>query len=206
MAGSSKKRINLIFLFLLLAGIAAFAGFIFKNKSKDNFCDKYNCLSFPGKAGWKLTDVYSDTETGWHGMLSSPDYKVRLSTAKNVDADAANELTKTTLMSIKGLFDTAKNPYAGAISDKIVCPDYLKPNEDTLTAKSGVKISYIQSYLNDRLQYGACTENQISSKVYTGIFYCANTKEWYQIDVITPKDEAKSDSYFKDLFTNAGCN
>jgi hypothetical protein len=168
-------------------------------------CGSYSCLSFPDKNIWKVKDIYEDNKYTWRGLLIHPNYLVRLYKQGNTTSDNADEFTKVTSMKINGLFDTAKSPYAGEISDKIVCPDNLKPLEEDIVSKTGTKIHFITSFLNDRMQYGACTENQIAYKVFSGMFFCPNVSEWYQIEIIVSIKNNTDLDIYKSLFLNVGC-
>jgi hypothetical protein len=160
---------------------------------------------FPGKNNWKTEEVYDNQKYLWRGMIALPNYRIRIYKLGNVDAEKASDFTKITEMATEGLFDTAKNPYAGAISDKIVCPENLKPTKEIVNSESGLQIHYMTSSLNSRLQYGACTENQISYKVFSGIFYCQNVSEWFQMEIIVPASDTTDKSYYKNLFIKTSC-
>lgn len=192
-------KISLLLLVLLC--ISAIVFFVFKPES----CENYSCLSFPNKQNWKIQEIYQNTDDYWYGLITEDNYDVRLQYFSNVTSEEADTFTNIGIMKIKGLFDTAKSPYAGEISDKIVCPDSLKPEEGEMASEAGVRIHYFTSYLNDRLQYGACTESQITHAVFAGIFYCTNTSQWYQIELISPLEEKKELSFYKDLFKSVGC-
>lgn len=168
-------------------------------------CKNYSCLVFPNKNLWTLEDTYRNENNVWSGMFSYNDYKIRLYDQENVSSDEAQNFIKTTRMKIIGLFDTATSPYAGAISDKITCAKELIPAEEDFTNDLGLKVYFISSYLNDRLEYGACTENQIKYKVYSGMFYCENTSQWFHLELISPLNSELSKDYFKSLFLKAGC-
>lgn len=198
----TKKKINIFLLCLTIILIIIL--FAYLSYLKNN-CKKLSCLNFPGKDNWKTDEVYTDAKNIWKGMFSSGNYKIRVYELNNINKLDADNFTKITLMTTKGLFDTAKNPYAGVLSDKIVCPENLKPIEEDFVNKSNINVHFIRSYLNARLQYGACTESQILYKVYSAVLYCDNKRDWFQIEIITPLNDTKTVDYFKSLFNEASC-
>lgn len=168
-------------------------------------CAGYSCLIFPDNNLWTVKEKYEETKFSWRGLFTHPKYVVRLYKVGNISAQQAEEFTKVSTMKISGLFDVARSPYAGEISDKIICSGKLRPEEGDITAKSGIQIHYYSSFLNDRLQYGACTEGQISHKVFSGMFYCKKLSEWYHIELIVPIQTALDNDAYKVMFYNTGC-
>lgn len=189
--------------FVIVIVILILVGLFYSTKLS---CHTYSCLEFPEKNLWKVSDTFESNKSLWRGVVKHPDYLIRLYKVGGVKPENAEEYTKINLMNIKGLFDTAKSPYAGVISDKITCSEELQPKESVFENKFGIKVNYMISYLNDRFQYGACTESQIKYKVFNGTFYCKNVNEWYQIEVIVDKDKASDESVYEDLFINANCH
>ena len=196
-----KILATIIFPILLFTLIIIFL-FMYYNKFT---CNGYSCLVFPDKELWKTIDNYKDDKYLWRGLISHPNYLIRLYKLGNIKENNAVEFTKITTMKIVGLFDTAQSPYPGEISDKIICSDKFKPKEEEIVSKTGINIHFITSYLNNRLQYGICLENQLVYRVYSGMFYCSNTLEWYQIEIITPLTFATYDNEYKELFNKVDC-
>lgn len=178
--------------------------FVYKSFLR-NECEALSCLVFPNKDIWKIEEVYDNQKYSWKGLIALPTYKIRIYKVGNIDREKASNFTQIAEMTTMGLFDTAKSPYAGEISDKIVCPENLRPTNEVFTNKFGLDIHYMKAFLNTRLQYGACIENQVSKKVFSGIFYCNNTSEWYQIEMFIPVTENTNEEIFKDLLNNATC-
>ncbi len=198
----NKKRRKILIYILLLALTTALFSYLLSINVR---CKKLLCLYFPGKNEWKTEDVYIDQKSVWKGLYSYGEYKIRVYELNNISKSDAENFTKITIMTTKGLFDTAKNPYAGVLSDKIVCPESLKPVEDDFINKANINIYFIQSFLNSRLQYGACTETQISYKVYSGTFYCDKIKNWFQIEIIAPLTDSQPINYYKNMFNEVVC-
>jgi len=197
--GYSRRGIKNIFLVALLTIIIVI---VFNIKFN---CNSFACLVFPEKNLWTIKEKYEETKYSWKGLLTHPDYLVRLYKIGNVDTQKATEFTKITTMKIEGLFDKARSPYPGGISDKIVCSDKFIPIAENFKSKADIQINYMSAYLNDRLLYGGCTENQITYKVYSGMFYCSNVSEWYQIEIIVPFKSRSDDDIYRNLFFRVDC-
>ncbi len=169
-------------------------------------CSTYECLLFPDKNLWKIQTVYEKDSKVFRGLLKHPDYLVRIERVSLLpQQQKADDLTKIRLMQIQGLFDTARSPYPGIITDRIVCDDTYKPNPKILTTTSGIGITYFSAFLNNRLQYGICTDDQIAYKTYTALFSCQQTNDWYSVEIIVPKEKAATDSAYIGLFRQIGC-
>jgi hypothetical protein len=169
-------------------------------------CSTYECLLFPDKNLWKIQTVYEKDSKVFRGLLKHPDYLVRIERVSlMLQQQKADDLTKIRLMQILGLFDTAQSPYPGVITDRIVCDDKYKPHPNTATTTSGIGITYFSAFLNNRLQYGICTDDQIVYKVYTALFSCQQTNDWYSVEIIVPKENAATDSVYIGLFRQIGC-
>ncbi len=115
----------------------------------------------------------------------------------------ADDLTRIRLAQISGLYETARNPYPGAVSQTVRCDARLVPHPQTVSAAAG-PATYYSAYLNNRLQYGACADSQQPHTVRSLLFYCMDTKRWVSVERIesagvTPEAEARR------FLTGIGC-
>lgn len=198
---NKKNNGKIVFFLIIIFVVILSIGFYLSNLN----CKKYNCLKFPGINNWQVSDVYENTDTSWRGYIKATDYDIRLHTVKKVNREKANEFSKIASMNILGLFDTAKSPYPGAVSDKVVCPEEFKPIKSTIKTKEGIQIELLQSYLNNRMQYGSCSINQISYHVFSSTFYCNKELSWYQLELIVPAETAEESSEYINLFKEVSC-
>lgn len=187
-----------IFVVILLC-----VGFI--NKNIWLTCPAYECLLFPGKNLWKIQAVYENTNSTWRGLLVHPNYLIRLEQISHILPEEAVKLSTIKFMQTRSLFDTARSPYPGVITDKIVCDEKYKPLLNRQLTSSGIMITYYSGFLNNRLQYGNCTEDQIAYKGYVALFYCPKIREWYNIEFIVPKRKITTDSFYIGLFKQIDC-
>lgn len=197
MAKTKKRLIFLVFSLLILS--------ILYFITKKNSCPDLDCLIFPGKDNWDVKEIYEKSDNGWRGLLTSSENIIRVEKVSQVPSDTADTFTKTRLMQVQGLFNLARSPYPGVISGQIACSGKYKPVDKTLTATSGIKVTYFQEYLNDRMQYGTCLEEEVKFVAYVAIFYCGNTSEWYQIELITPGNNKLSEEKYTSIFKSIEC-
>ncbi len=191
-------------LFFILGSIALLIiGFVLIKKFIS--CSAYQCLVFPGKESWHTREVYEETQTGWRGLITDSRFLVRLEEVNSVDAKDAGELTKITTMKLLGLFDSARSPYPGAITNEVVCQDQFKPKGGVFTNNKNIDVSFYTAYLDGRMQYGSCVEDQVSYRGSLGIFYCPNVREWYEIELLVPKGQKEPSDGYKSLFYAVHC-
>lgn len=168
-------------------------------------CPAVSCLVFPGKEAWKLIETYEDTRQSWRGLFIHPDYRIRLEKITNVSPTKAAEFTKIRMMKLQGLFEHARSPYPGVLSQEIKCTKPYIPEEKQVTTSTGVAVTYFIGYLNDRLQYGTCMDNQITAKGYGALFYCETHRAWYELEIIVPIDNGAMDNDSIKLISGIGC-
>lgn len=168
-------------------------------------CPGVSCLTFPGKEAWKLIEAYEDTRQSWRGLFAHPDYRIRLEKIAGVAPDVAPEFTKIRMMKLQGLFEHARSPYPGVLSQEIKCTRTYMPEEKQVTTSTGVAVTYFIGYLNNRLQYGTCMDNQMTEKGYGALFYCETHRAWYELEIIVPMEKAAGDDRYINLFMGLGC-
>lgn len=120
-------------------------------------------------------------------LLERDNDLLRVDITSSVAKEQANRLIQTRIAKMKALFENATSPYPGEISDEIVCDKRFKP---TFTSEgiNGIPVSYFTGYLNSRLTYGACTEDQAVNKGIMTLFYCPAQRKVYQLELISEKD------------------
>lgn len=156
-------------------------------------CLNHACFSFRDKRLWKLVETYEQNQISWRGYFSHPEYTIRLERISNVSQKQADEFNKIRVMKLLGLFDNARSPYPGEISDEVVCGDANKPQQQRILTKTNLPIDLVAGYLNNRLQYGTCERDQAVYQGFVSMFYCSKSRQWYQFELIYPiQQKAKS--------------
>lgn len=168
-------------------------------------CSGISCVHFPKKAMWNIHEVYENGKKSWRGMLENADKRIRLEIVRDVTKTEADEFTKIRLMMIKGLYDTERSPYPGAISATIRCDDIYKPHPEILQTGNGLPITYFTAGLNSRFQYGVCIDSQIVYRSYSGFYYCDDTRVWVHAEMIVPDTKGNTEEAGRAFFRTVTC-
>ncbi len=177
---------KILYLFIVLFVIIIGLLYVFRSS-----CDKYSCLSFANKEKFTETEQIENTTMSYRGILTKGDIRIRLEVYSAPSKEVAERFTQAKVMQLQGLFEIARSPYPGALSNEVVCEDKFKPSIKDIDL-NGIKTTTITGFLNDRLQYGNCLESQITHIGKTAMFYCESQKKWYYFEVIAKKAK-KSD-------------
>lgn len=196
--GAKTKILLLVTVFLL--GLITFVVYKFSSG-----CDKFYCFSIDGLNDWKIEETFENDKGVWRGIVTAGNYRVRIYKVPDLSMEKAEEISKTAKMNILGLFDTAKSPYPGVISDKVVCADEFKPKTSSVKFADNYEVELISSNLNSRMQYGDCNSEQLNYKVYVLMFYCKNSKSWLQTEFFTDFKSSLNEEYFNNLFKSIRC-
>ena len=180
-----KKIIFIIFLFL-------FGFFIIFIKKPS--CQGYFCLSFKDINKYKIKELYEDTDKAYRAIIKNGDLIIRLEVYQNINSETAKKFNQYKIVQMEGLFENIRSPYPGAISDEIACEQKYKPKVQNMN-KNGLDKIYFSGYLNDRLQYGSCIDEQNIYKGYTVLFYCTDQYRWYQFEIIGPINRLSDRDY-----------
>lgn len=166
-------------------------------------CDRLSCIRITGSQTWKESAVYEHTNTSYRALLNGDHLTIRVEKYSPLSAYDAALLTKVDGMKILGLFDDARSPYPGDISDRITCDKSLKPTIAHLQA-NGADITYYAGWLNNRLQYGTCTDTDLPYIAYNAYFYCPEERADYHLEFITAR-ENKNDGSYLSLIRSIRC-
>lgn len=168
---------------LLLIGIAL-GTLIWSRRT----CQKLNCLSFPGRENFRLKELYQDDKNIYRALFSDKTNLLRVNVQSNIDSASAEKYIQGEITRMKALFANAVSPYPGEISNEIVCGKKFTPELNILN-NDGLTMSYFTGYLNQRLVFGACTEDQAIYRGILALFYCPRQNRVFQLEIIVPKDE-----------------
>lgn len=190
---------------LILIIIVTAIAIVYSAALKATTCRNFECLVIYDKSLWQRIVEYEQTDKAWRGLIYHPLYRIRLEKIGTVNSDDADALSKINRMKIESTFVRNDSPYPGAISNKVVCGDEFIPKVQKIVTTSGMEVNYYSAFLNNRLQYGSCTEEQNLFRSYSAFFYCQNTQEWYQVEIIVPEDNGIPEHTFKKIFSNIYC-
>lgn len=194
-----QKRLLLVTVLGITSIVAAFV--VGNNLS----CKRISCLSLKDASFYKLKDVYEENRYIFRGLYKKGTILLRLEERVNSSKSEAEQAIKTQITRTQGLFDEAAAPYPGDISDVVSCSPEYKPTYTTII-KDGVEISQFSGFVNKRLVFGSCTADQAIYYATMAMFYCERQKNFFQVELIIPKDEyLKDSSEYKEVLNSLGC-
>lgn len=174
-----------------------FGGYLFFASSR---CLGYSCISFDGKEQFHIEEEYENSSKAYRALLSNDKIRIRIEAYADISSEKAASYDKIKVMNIESLYETAKSPYPGALSNEIECGQEYRPRVGEITINA-VSSTHIQGYLNDRLQYGACLKKELEYKSSLVLFHCPSQRRWYQFEIITPLDQQMDDKRILDSLT-----
>lgn len=152
---------------------------------RKSVCSNLSCIRFRSQEQFTLKDNYADTLDTYRALYSSPTHTLRIEAKKIADDQSAAELMAA-VTRINALFEKAPAPYPGEISDAIICdPNYI-PLYKEATTSAGTHVSYFTGYLNDRLTFGSCSEDQAVNKGILAFMYCPKSSLLIKLELILP--------------------
>lgn len=153
-----------------------------------NSCQKIKCIQIMEKNKYKIKDVYEENKYVFRGLLSNGNDLLKVEVKSDFRKDDADQAVQAQLARTKGVFEDAAAPYPGEISDVIACSNEYKP---VYSAKdqNGIHISYFEGYVNERLVFGSCVDDQAAYHDTLAMFYCEKQRKFYQLEIILPRKE-----------------
>lgn len=191
-----EKKIKL-FLFLIILIFASLSGYLIYSKLT---CQRLACLSFTDSDKYKIKELYEENKYIFRALYKKGNILLRFEVRPNTSSSEAEQATQAQLSIIRGLFEDAAAPYPGEISKIITCSQKYKP-EYLVKQQNGIKISYFTGFVNERLVFGSCTDDQAVYHDTMAMFYCDTQKKLYQLEIIVPRKDyqAYSNKYQKIL-------
>lgn len=168
-------------------------------------CEKLGCLYLTGVDSFEVREIYQNDKDIYRALYGKNNDLLRVEIRNIKTEDQANKSIDAQTARMKALFENAAAPYPGEITNEIVCDKRFKPvfASDTI---NGIAITHFTGYLNDRLTFGACTEDQAVYRGIEALFYCKNQKKLYQLEIITPnKIFAENKSRYEDVLKSLRC-
>lgn len=154
-------------------------------------CNKLNCITFSDKSRYKLQEIYEDSKNQFRALYRYNDLLFRVNVHSNIQEPEAKLLIDGQIAQIKTQYADARAPYPGEITKTIVCEKHYLPSYRQESI-NGLSVAIVESFLTDRLTYGACTNEQAIYRSVLSQFYCPNTKQLYQLEFIARNDQFDS--------------
>jgi len=191
-----KKYYFKFLLFLILFGFCVYF-FLFR-------CTKLQCISTDHLSLTSINSVYESSRTTYRALYNTPYGLFRVEKQSDLSKKDADNLITVAVMTAQGLFNNARSPYPGPLSDEITCDNKFAP-KPTISKTASTTMTWFSGYLNNRMQYGTCIDDQVVYKGYTGLFYCQNHRTWYKTEILIPMKEEINDNVYISLLTQIQC-
>lgn len=173
----NRKKIKIL-LIIILSSVSIYLIYI------RNQCKYLDCISFAGIKEYKLKETYRKENNLFSALYESDHKLLRVEIKSDISKEESGQTVDSRMNTIKSQFENSRSPYPGEISDEIVCGEKFKPEFHD---------GYVIAYLNSRLTYGSCIDEQ---NVFKGIVtwkYCDSQKKLYQLEFIYAKDKFHED-------------
>ncbi len=174
---------TVIFIGCIVSGIFLSHQFI-----SPSLCRNLSCVSIPGISSYRLKEMYTDTEAAYRALYASGTRYIRIEAQPTNAADAQKQLDAS-IIRMKALFEKAPAPYPGDISDTIVCDPSFAPRYETVKLPDGTNARYFVGYLNNRMTFGSCSQNQAVYKGIMMFMYCPANSLTLRVELIAPTKE-----------------
>jgi len=154
------------------------------------------------KKDFKLVSEYENTAKTYRALLEKGDIKLQIEAYSNTSAKQATDFNLYKSMQILSLYESVRSPYPGVISDQVACAKEYQPVFKKTTINN-INIESYSGYVNDRLQFGSCTKEQIAYRGMALMFYCPKQNRWYHLEFMTSPLQAPID--FQRLIQSISC-
>lgn len=186
-------------------GFACFIIFSIWLLSKQLSCKGIFCISIKDSKNYKIGDVFEDNKFIYRALYHHDNILLKAEIRSNYTPEDAEQLIQTQLVRTKGLFEDAAAPYPGELSDVIACSNAYKPVYSS-RKQNGVNISYFEGYVNKRLVFGSCADDQAAYHDTLTMFYCSEQKKFYQVEIIMPTRDFKKEPKLNDrILSSISC-
>ncbi len=197
-----RKRIYILLGFLIVVAILSGGYFIYAN----SFCTRIKCLQIKDKNNYFVKDIYEDSKYAFRGLYRNGDVLLKVESIPDYSVSDAKQAVRVELDTIQGAFADAAAPYPGEFSDVITCDPKYKPVYAS-KKQNGIELSYFTGYVNNRLVFGSCVQDQAVYHDTLAMFYCPKQKTFYQLEIITPnKNNTLGLNENLSIVNSLGCN
>ncbi len=133
---------------------------------------------------YKLSEIYRDEKDKFSALYRKDGNLLRVEIVSELSQYETEKIIDSKIIGIKAQFENSRSPYPGEISDEIICDNKFKP-----VFRDG----YVIAYLNNRLAYGNCIEEENFYKSIETWKYCISQNRLYQLEFIFPLDKFKEE-------------
>ncbi len=196
------ERKTIPFILLLFFAFLLVPAFII---SRFLHCQEIRCISITGLDKYSLKEIYQKTNSVYRALYTNDKNMLRIEIRNGINQNEAQKSIDAQTARMEALFADATSPYPGDITNEISCGEKFKPKM-TIENINGIRITHFTGYLNNRLTFGACTEDQAVYKGIEALFYCNNQSKLYQMEIIAPtKMFSENENAYYNLLESIHC-
>jgi len=167
-------------------------------------CARLACITLKDNNKYSIKEKYEENKYIFRALYQNGVNLLKIEMRPSSLAET-NQAIQTQLTRTRGLFEDAAAPYPGEISNVIACSNEYKPVYSS-KKQNGINVSYFEGYVNDRLVFGSCADDQAKYHDTLAMFYCAKQKKFYQVEVIIPRKDYINNKQENDSIINSlGC-
>lgn len=170
-----------------------------------NTCTKLSCLQMDRLASYKQKKIYEDTISTYRALYQRNGEILRVDVRSNIIESEAKTHIDGQLAQIKTQYADTRAPYPGEVTKTIVCEKYYQPSYRQESV-NGLSMTIVESFLTDRLTYGACTDDQAVNRSILALLFCPSQKKLYQLEFIAPTNVfTQRQSNYETMLTTIQC-
>ncbi len=169
------------------------------------YCHHLECITIKDLIKYNVKTAYEDNKYSYRALYQFNNNLLKIEVRPDFSQEEAMQAIQTQIVRTKGLFEDAAAPYPGEISDVISCSNEYKPVYSS-RQQNGINVSFFEGYVNDRLVFGSCVDDQAKYHDTLTMFYCEKQKKFYQVEIIIPrKDYIENKKENDSILNSLGC-
>lgn len=179
------NNIRRYFLLPLIICFIIYAFFLgWKQPQKKSLCSHLDCIDMSGISSFQLKEIYTDTPQIYRALYIHDQQYLRVEALKTSSTTASSEL-EAAITKMKAMYEKAPAPYPGEVSDSIVCDSSFIPTFKEIYSNNS-RIGLFVGYLNNRMTFGSCSQDQAVYKGALAFTYCPKKELLLRIELMAP--------------------
>lgn len=173
---------------LLMVGLLCGGGYVLWNAQRPtSICHNLRCISMSHTNSYQLQELYSDTPDIYRALFSKDKNRIRIEARRVPKASSMQQMNES-VTRIKAMFENAPAPYPGELSNTVVCDQKFIPTYEEIH-ENNTPISLFVGYLNNRLTFGSCSQNQAVYRDALAFIYCPAQSLLIRLELIASTED-----------------
>jgi hypothetical protein len=189
------------YLYIIAIFVISMAFMLYKSLSS---CKRLGCVQIKNIEKYEISEIYQESKRAFRASYKSNTNLMKVEVVYNMDEADSEQYIGAGIAKLQGIYTDALVPYPGVASQQTGCDKKLQPTLKKVSTNT--EISYFTGYLNSNLTFGTCIESQTTHKGILAFFYCPESKQGFQIQLIAPKKEFdKNPKAYSDMVESINC-